>query len=1108
MPTWQIHSDAGNTFRWQMSDQQPSSTGVLAPMPPLDSHCLPSMADLLRRQGCAKLMENSNGNSASEKVSVFLDGSENPMAVKQSSIAKALSILQDEEGENGREESGTGFQNLVLPTCSDNAINQSNPAFPNSSGKAANMSNSMFQTGSGKSVTISPAGLVRARKLLNLEETETFQDLEQANKLSASADDPFGWQNSFPLRRTEESNSGGVNPNVFHFSPKPHAIKFQTAGGRSISVSSDALQRAKSLLGDTEHSNFLDEKDAASPLFSFSDNRKSNSNLSISKSKPCTPSYQCSANGKSSSSRFTSPLKSTLQKRPLSASLENMHPANNLIKHFDAVADDSAIQSYNGIPRHRHHLQQKSNMLPISFTEKDIASSPTPLERSSIRVLTDISNTIAFGHTDGKQNFGGARRLGRMNSVSPFKRPRVAKFTPPLNKNMSVIPNGMSNLAPKESSFKQRVSDRYPFEVVRLYMKEYVGEPPYLQTKLVNVGDQVRTMNPATAESYVFHDESGQGVLGIEAFYRMLSHFGASEQYFSKVWAANHYKWIVWKLACYERCFPAKFSGKLLTFSNVLEELKYRYEREVNYGHRSAIKRILEGDAPPSSMMVLCISSIDPVCDSKVRPQDHPILPVGVERTSKIELTDGWYSITALLDGILSKMLAAKKLFLGQKLRIWGASLCGWVGPVSPLEVSKETSLVLHINGTYRAHWADRLGFCKGRGVPLAFNSIKDSGGAVPITLVGISRIYPVLYRERLSNGGFIVRNERMEAKAINQYNQRRSIVAEGIASEIQNTNIDILIGNDYESEEGAKLLKILETAAEPDILMAEMTFEQLNSFSSYKAKLEAKKQSHTQKSLDRALEAAGLKTRDVTPFMRVRVVGLTSKSTRQGHSTRDGLITIWNPTEEQKVELTEGQAYAVSGLVALSSDSNTLHLQTRGSTTKWQPLSSSGIQHFWPFFSPRRPNSLSSLGEVPLSSEFDIVALVIYVGELHTVARQKKQWVFVTDGTQTALDNSLLAISFSSVNTENESFAPEHSYPEGTVVSFCNLIKRDRDRTNHLWVAEGTETSTYHLSYDHPHCSHLKRSVSFLKNWVKTSGSRIEQLKGKVISIISNSVA
>lgn len=69
----------------------------------------------------------------------------------------------------------------------------------------------------------------------------------------------------------------------------------------------------------------------------------------------------------------------------------------------------------------------------------------------------------------------------------------------------------------------------------------------------------------------------------------------------------------------------------------------------------------------------------------------------------------------AVLDAQLSKQLAAGKLFVGQKLRviwsfpsslirkfllelplaqsvfcpvkIWGAGLCGWVGPVSPLEV-------------------------------------------------------------------------------------------------------------------------------------------------------------------------------------------------------------------------------------------------------------------------------------------------------------------------------------------------------------------------------------------------------------------------------------
>lgn len=41
-------------------------------------------------------------------------------------------------------------------------------------------------------------------------------------------------------------------------------------------------------------------------------------------------------------------------------------------------------------------------------------------------------------------------------------------------------------------------------------------------------------------------------------------------------WVANHYKWIVWKFACYERGYPAKTAGKYLTVSNVLEELKYR----------------------------------------------------------------------------------------------------------------------------------------------------------------------------------------------------------------------------------------------------------------------------------------------------------------------------------------------------------------------------------------------------------------------------------------------------------------------------------------------------------------------------------------------------
>lgn len=66
-------------------------------------------------------------------------------------------------------------------------------------------------------------------------------------------------------------------------------------------------------------------------------------------------------------------------------------------------------------------------------------------------------------------------------------------------------------------------------------------------------------------------------------------------------------------------------------------------------------------------------------------------------------------------------------------------------------------------------------------------------------------------------------------------------MVAEGIMSEFQMGNKESDIHNDYDSDEGAKILKILETAAEPEVLMAEMSSEQLNSFATYRAKLEVR---------------------------------------------------------------------------------------------------------------------------------------------------------------------------------------------------------------------------------------------------------------------------
>lgn len=74
-------------------------------------------------------------------------------------------------------------------------------------------------------------------------------------------------------------------------------------------------------------------------------------------------------------------------------------------------------------------------------------------------------------------------------------------------------------------------------------------------------------------------------------------------------WVKNHYGWIVWKLACQIRSYPDIFL-KDWKPETILHQLLYRYEREINQGHRPALKRILDQDDIAAKHMILVISNI------------------------------------------------------------------------------------------------------------------------------------------------------------------------------------------------------------------------------------------------------------------------------------------------------------------------------------------------------------------------------------------------------------------------------------------------------------------------------------------------------------------
>jgi breast cancer 2 susceptibility protein len=137
--------------------------------------------------------------------------------------------------------------------------------------------------------------------------------------------------------------------------------------------------------------------------------------------------------------------------------------------------------------------------------------------------------------------------------------------------------------------------------------------------------------------------------------------------------------------------------------------MDFRYDREVNHGHRSAIKKILEGNSSPSLMMVLCISAIyscpyqnnnklevNKVDTNEDNSGNQSLSATNRNMSANIELTDGWYvvvftllhcieteshqqvpcwllhrySLDASLDVALLEQLEKRKLFVGQKLRV------------------------------------------------------------------------------------------------------------------------------------------------------------------------------------------------------------------------------------------------------------------------------------------------------------------------------------------------------------------------------------------------------------------------------------------------------
>lgn len=121
---------------------------------------------------------------------------------------------------------------------------------------------------------------------------------------------------------------------------------------------------------------------------------------------------------------------------------------------------------------------------------------------------------------------------------------------------------------------------------------------------------------------------------------------GVDPSLISCAWIDNAYKFLITWL---ENSFDAFDKFELLTPENVLLQLKYRYDREIDLSQRSAIKKIVEMDDIVSRRMIL---RIEEVHESQTQ-------------SAELTLSQGWYAIRAKIDSCIdsyaSLSLAKKK---------------------------------------------------------------------------------------------------------------------------------------------------------------------------------------------------------------------------------------------------------------------------------------------------------------------------------------------------------------------------------------------------------------------------------------------------------------
>ncbi|KAH9486281.1 Breast cancer type 2 susceptibility protein-like protein [Psilocybe cubensis] len=306
---------------------------------------------------------------------------------------------------------------------------------------------------------------------------------------------------------------------------------------------------------------------------------------------------------------------------------------------------------------------------------------------------------------------------------------------------------------PVNRTINERLSSNLPrktFFNLRLYPQRYnIQDLEYFGVNHTTLAQ----ITPDTAIYYTFHTTEAtpppntpstpKTLLDPAAALKELLDRGCTLA--TKPWVDNHWCLILWKLAGMVMLDPEKEAHPDTTrwrWAEVIRQLLYRYERELNGGTRPPLRKIANQDAPPAFPLVLCVSNIfwspPGMTEDGLPIEPHP----------ELEVTDGWYRLRAQVDAPMARAVRKGVLCVGRKIGVAGAKLeTERKEPMEILDAYNSTKLVFAGNSSHLMPWHAKLGFMRGPCIS-TLHSLTPDGGIVTALDFVITQVHAIAFIE------------------------------------------------------------------------------------------------------------------------------------------------------------------------------------------------------------------------------------------------------------------------------------------------------------------------------------------------------------------------